>query len=371
MLLLSNAQASLTTGLQGLVSQGNTLDGNLSAFSFQQEDACTQLGTLNTSIEDYIASIETLYAQVTSSLSLTQEDLTSLDDLSAISRSMAEESVRIALELNSIEAVADLFEYRAGLSAVLRLSDDIGTMTDRILEMANRILVMADNIGTMADRIVVTIGLQSSNMQFIQASLLTTEQNMVALSGSFSSIAYNLSLGQVASDGDALHNDMQMTLLTNFNMADELSDLQAQSTLLMGKVVSLYTFASVNSAVASHYINSDTLTYFSDLSEINRALAKSIENYARTIQLLAPLTETSVLSDATASMLRLAQDIKIMADRIMEMSDKIIVMADNIGEMNGRIVEVEGIQTSNMAYTIDSLTESQNIMIALIESYGL
>lgn len=371
MLFLTSAHASLTTDLQELVSQGDTLDGDLSAFSFEQENACTQLGTLNTSLEDYIGGIEALYAQLDSPLSLAQEDLTSLDDLSAISRSMAEESTRIALELNSIESVADLFEYRAGLSAMLRLSDDIGTMADRILEMANRILAMADNIGSMADKIVFTITLQSSNMQFIQASMLTTQQNMVALNTSLSSIAYNLSLGQIESDGDALHSDMQTTILTNLNMADELSRLQAQSAQLMGKVVSLYTFASLNSAMASHYINGDTLTYFSDLSEINRALAQSIENFAQTVKLIAPLTETPVLSDSTASMLRLAQDIKVMADRIMEMSDKIIVMADNIGQMSDRIVEVEGIQTSNMAYTVDSLTISQNIMIGLIQSYGL
>lgn len=370
-LFMVNAHASFSTGLQSLVSQGNTLDANLSAFSFNEGDDCSQLGTLNTSIETYIESIETIYAQLSSPLSLTQGDLTSLDDLSNISRSMAQESARLALELNSIESVADLFEYRAGLSAMLRLSDDIGTMADRILEMANRILVMADNIGSMADKIVFTITLQSTNMQFIQTSLLTTQENLAALNSSLSSIVYNLTLGQIQSDGDALNSDMQMTILTNLNMADELSQLQVQSAQLMGQVGSLYTFVSMNSAVASHYINGDTLTYFSDLSEIHRALALSTENFAQTVQLLAPLTSTPVLSDATNSMLKLVQDIKLMSDRIMEMSDKIIVMADNIGVMSQRIVDVEGVQASNMAYTVDSLTTAQNITVGIIESYGL
>lgn len=370
-LFMVKAHASFTTDMQNLVNQGNSLDSNLSAFSFDQGDDCSQLGTLNTSIEAYIESIETVYVQISSPLSLTQEDLTSLDDLSNISRSMAQESARIALELNSIESVADLFEYRAGLSAMLRLSDDIGTMADRILEMANRILVMADNIGSMADKIVFTITLQSTNMQFIQASLLTTQENMAALNSSLSSMVYNLTLGQIQSDGDALNSDMQTTILTNLNMADELSQLQAQSAQLMGQVISLYTFVSINSAMASHYINGDTLTYFSDLSEINKALAQSTENFAQTVQLLAPLTSTPVLSDATNSMLKLVQDIRLMSDRIMEMSEKIIVMADNIGVMSDRIVEVEGIQASNMAYTVDSLTTAQNITVGIIESYGL
>ncbi|UPT78363.1 hypothetical protein MN086_04260 [Sulfurovum sp. XGS-02] len=366
-----NAHAAFSTDMQSLVNQGNSLDSNLSSFSFDQGDDCSQLGTLNTSIETYIESIEMVYAQLSSPLSLTQGDLTSLDDLSNISRSMAQESMRIALELNSIESVADIFEYRAGLSAVLRLSDDIGTMADRILEMANRILIMADNIGSMADKIVFTMTLQSTNMQFIQASLLTTQENIGALTSSLSSVVYNLTLDQIQSDGDTLDSDMQTTILTNLNMADELNQLQAQSAQLMGKVVSLYTFVSINSAMASHYINGDTLTYFSDLSEIHRALAQSTENFARTVQLLAPLTSTPILSDATNSMLELVQDIRIMSDRIMEMSAKIIVMADNIGVMSNRIVEVEGIQASNMAYTVDSLTTAQNITINTIESYGL
>jgi hypothetical protein len=69
---------------------------------------------------------------------------------------MAAASGRLALEINDISAVAELFEYRAALSAMLALSDDIGAMADRIVEMADRILVMADNIGLMADRIMVT-----------------------------------------------------------------------------------------------------------------------------------------------------------------------------------------------------------------------
>lgn len=45
---------------------------------------------------------------------------------------------------------------RAALSAILRLSDDIGTITNCILEMGDQILAMADNIGMEADQILVT-----------------------------------------------------------------------------------------------------------------------------------------------------------------------------------------------------------------------
>jgi len=370
-LLFGTAQAALTDSLQGLVAQGGTLDGNLSAFSFVSGGSCSQLGSLNTSLEAYIAGIEAVAAGLTAPLSLTQDDLTSLDDLSALAASMAGEAVRLSTELNTIDGAADLVEYRAGLSAMLRLSDDIGTMADRILEMADRILLMADNIGTMADRIVYTMGLQSANLAFIESAIITTQQNMAQLNASVSTIVYNLTLGQIVNDGGALATDLNATLLTETNMADELSRLEGRVALVETALVSLTALASANSAVASHYINGDTLTYITDLSAINRALAQSIDAYAAAINQLAPLTQTPVLSDATASMLRLAADIKVMGDRIMQMSSKIIVMADNIGIMSGRIVEAQGILNDDMAVTAASLGASQRIMIGVIGTYGL
>jgi hypothetical protein len=136
-------------------------------------------------------------------------------------------------------------------------------------------------------------------------------------------------------------------------------------------LVGLVVLVNTDSAEASHYLDGDTLTYLTDLSEINLALAMSIETYADSINQMAPLTQTPVLSDATASMLRLAQDIKVMGDRIMEMSAKIVVMADNIGLMSGRIVEVQGIMNDDMALTAASVNASQRIIVDVIGTYGL
>jgi hypothetical protein len=370
-LLFGTAQATLTEDLQGLVGQGDALDADLGAFSFETGGTCSQLGTLNTSIEDYIAGIEALGAQLSEPLSLTQEDLTSLEDLSALARSMAEESLRLALEVQSIDDAADLVEYRAGLSAMLRLSDDIGTMADRILEMADRILLMADNIGAMADKIVYTITLQSANMAVIEAAMLTTQENMVRLNASLTTIAYNLTLGQLVSNGGVLASDMNSTVLDESNMASELVRLESEAASMEASLVGLFVLINTDSGDASHYLDGDTLTYFTDLSEINLALAMSIERYADSINQAAPLTQTPVLSDATASMLRLAQDIKVMGDRIMEMSARIVVMADNIGIMSGRIVEVQGMMNDDMALSAASLGASQRIIVDVIGAYGL
>ena len=96
-----------------------------------------------------------------------------------------------------------------------------------------------------------------------------------------------------------------------------------------------------------------------------------MESYANIIEQLAPLTDTVILSDATATMLQLTKDIGIMSDRIMKMTNNIYIMADNIGLMSDNIVTTQNIQMTNVALTKSSLLTSQSIMITVIKNFGL
>ena len=106
-----------------------------------------------------------------------------------------------------------------------------------------------------------------------------------------------------------------------------------------------------------------------DLSTINKSLSLALATYANTINQIAPLTQTPVLSDATASMLRLATDIGKMSDRIMEMTDKIIVMADNVGLMSDRIVTTQDLQKTNMDLTGSSLLTAQSVTLTVVKNF--
>jgi len=362
--------ADIHADLQGLLNQTNTLNSELANFTFNQEGSCAQMRTLNQSIEDNTLTIKNITDSM-SSFSVTDTDLNVLDDLSSLSQNMSVESVRLSMELNTISDTAELFEYSAGLNAILQLSQDIGAMADRILEMADRILVMADNIGLMADRIIATQVIQNQNIALTQSSILLTQQNMVLLSDSLSTVAYNLTLGQIINNTEALSNEMNQTTLTSTNMQTELASIQAQTVTLLGNMTTLLDIMVTNSAQVSHYINADTLTMLGDLTVIHRALSISLESYANTIEQLAPLTDTVILSDATATMLQLTKDIGVMSDRIMQMTDKIYIMADNIGLMSDNIVTTQNIQMTNVALTESSLLTSQSIMITVIKNFGL
>jgi hypothetical protein len=363
-------RADIHTDLQNLLNQTNALNSTLETLTFNQEGSCAQMRTLNQSIEEHTLTIKNI-TETISSFSVSDTDLDVLDDLSSLSQNMSVESVRLSMELNTITDTAELFEYSAGLNAMLQLSQDIGAMADRILEMADRILVMADNIDLMADRIITTQMIQNQNIALTQSSILLTQQNMVLLSDSLSTIAYNLTLGQIINNTDLLSNEMNQTTLTNTNMQNELASLQSQTVFLLESMTNLLDLMVTNSTKMSHYINADTLTMLGDLSVIHRALSASLENYAHTIEQLAPLTDTVILSDATATMLQLTKDIGVMSDRIMQMTAKIYIMADNIGLMSDNIVTTQNIQMTNVALTKSSLLTSQSIMITVIKNFGL
>jgi len=363
-------RADIHTDLQGLVVEGNNLKDELVNFTFYQDAACMRMGTFNRSIEDFTLGV----ANVTSSMtafSVTDADIDAVASLSYLVQNMSVESVRLSMELTDITATTELFEYKAGLDAILQLSQDIGAMADRILEMADRILMMADNIGAMADRIITTQVIQSQNLAATQSSILITQQNMVLLSDSLSTIAYNLTLAQIVDDANVLSIAMSAVDLNSVNMEVELTNIQTQTSALLNRTTALLDTVVTNSAKISHYINADTLSMLGDLSRIYTSLGSALEAYSGTIERIAPLTDTVILSDATDTMLQLTKDIGVMSDRIMEMTDKIFIMADNIGLMADRIVETQTIQMNNVALTQSSLLSSQSIMISVIKNFGL
>lgn len=362
---------TLATSLATLVTQGQAVDTQLAGITLTSSNNCTELGSASTSVRDWLNATNTVYAGITTTLTIDTATLTSIDSLSNLSVSVANRAKTLSQSLTSLETTTDLFEYEASLAAMLRLSNDIGSMANRIGDMADRILVMGNNIGLMADRILITQQLQNSNVVLTQNSILTTQQNMVALSDTVDTLGYNATLAGLVTQANSLLASMSGVTLTTSNMGTELARIQSLTGSYLTNVVSLYTRIAQDSAFASNYINGDTLTMTGDLSIVNRALAASLQTFASSVNQLAPSTSTSVLSSAVASMLRLNSDIGTMANRIVEMGDRIIVMADNIGLMSGRIVDTQTLQQTNIEYTQASLLTATNVTVTVIKNYGL
>lgn len=369
--MATNAASPLATDLQALVTQANSINTLLSGMSLNSDNSCSELGNAIATVESMTSSVEAVSGGLSAPVSMDLDVLKALDNLSLTSAGISASLPLLSADITSISTVSSQADIQASLDAMLKLSDDVGEMADRILEMADKILVMADNIGLMADRILLTQQIQSTNMALTQSTILTTQQNIILLSGTVDTSVYNNSLSSLISTGNVLSLDMSAAQLTETNMATELADFETRVDAYLNSVMLMVAIVNSDNLIATNFLSGDTLTMLGDLSVINAALAASLNAYAQTVNTLAPNTDVVVLNDSVNSMLRLAADIGVMGGRIVEMGDDISIMADNIGLMAIRIVETQTLQQYNLTLTQTNLTAAQIATINVISAYGL
>lgn len=177
---------SLATDLDALVAQGSTLLATAQKTVLTSTTMATALATLGSQVDAYRNSVQgvwnTVYsASATTTFSVTDGILYDLQVLAATSGALAQELARLSAAAQVLAAATSLTTLQSAMATTLRLSDDIGTMADRILEMAGLIMIMADNIGIMADRILATQVIQNTNVELVNDSILTTQQNTITV----------------------------------------------------------------------------------------------------------------------------------------------------------------------------------------------
>lgn len=176
--------ATLQTQLDQINTQGRALLSQIRGVRGTQLFAPLSLIGLQSASDRYAASVEALSSDIaleTGTLPVTPGVLASLSALSNNQAALSRETSR----MGSSAALANFTSPNGNLLAtyatILRLSDDIGVMADRIGEMADRILIMADKIGEMADRILVTQQIQSANLALTFDMILKTQENMLLM----------------------------------------------------------------------------------------------------------------------------------------------------------------------------------------------
>jgi hypothetical protein len=176
----------LTQDLNTLVLQGNDLLASMTKIVLTSLTMSTQLTTFESSVSTYLLNVGTVYKTVagavgTSTFSITNEMLLPLQTLSTITASLGSGLLGFSQTVANLSSATSLATLDSSMTAMLQLSDDIGTMANRILEMADKILLMADNIGIMADRILATQVIQSDNLVVLSDALLQSQQNTILL----------------------------------------------------------------------------------------------------------------------------------------------------------------------------------------------
>jgi hypothetical protein len=366
-----NAQATLATDLQALLTEANSLKTKLAGTTLTADNICGPLKSAKSASSTHINNIATVNSSLASPITLDTGMLTTLDSLSSAYVGIGSEAVRLSTSLNTLSASVDQLNTAEGISLMLALSDDIGTMADRIGEMADRILVMSDNIGLMADRIITTQNIQSSNLNLTLQNTLTAQTNVINLVSQIDTSVYNTDLLNQLSISTLLETDMNAVVLTAVNSATELARIETSVASLKSTVTSLNSLIDVNAVMSTMTVNQQSMITLADLSGKVAALATALKGYTVALNSINSVTATPTLAASVDSILNMSSDIGLMANSIGEEADLILEMADNIGLQADQIVLTQQLQSTNIVATESALLSSQVTMINLIVKYGL
>ncbi|TNF38026.1 MAG: hypothetical protein EP315_01785 [Gammaproteobacteria bacterium] len=365
------AQANLASDIQNLNTEASALKTYMAGINLNADAVCGPLLQANNMARDLINSITHVSDSLAAPLQVDADVLTALDSLFVTGTGIANEALSLSVDVNALSTTANALTIKDGITAMLQLSDDIGTMADRIGEMADKILVMSDNIGLMADRILVTQELQNQNVALTTRSILQTQTNMLTLVSIFETASYDVTFDSLLVQGELLAARMMAVAFNPFTMDDQLRAVAADVNLYLQQIKTANDALSADSAANTAYITSDTLIKLANLPLMLTSLATAIDGYVIAIEGLQAVTTKPNLYDSLKSMLALSADIGVMANRILEMGDTILAMADNIGLQADQILATQSAMNVSIASTQTSILGAQEMAIGMIAFWNL
>ena len=367
----SAALADLGADLQDLNSQADALHAHLEGTELTAEDICAPLNQANAMSRDMVDSIESIDGSLAAPLQTDAAVYDALDDLIATSLDIANEGLRLSVDLEALSGTAEMITIKDGIAAMLQLSADIGTMADRIGAMSDNILVMSDNIGLMADRILQTQQLQNQNVALTTDSILQTQTNMLTLVSVIEDASYELSFDGLIHDGNKLAAEMGALTFSPWRLHSQLEAVAADVRAFREDVQAVHDTVINDSTTNTIHVSYDALMQLGNLSLMLKAMGDAVDGYVIAITGMEPMTSTATLTDAMGSMLQLSGDIGVMSNRILEMADQILVMSDNIGMQADQILSTQAMMNTNVAVTQTSILEAQEMVIRIIEKREL
>ncbi len=206
--------ATLSYAEEAVYAEGlSILTDDAKVLNTMAMESLQKIATSDEALEEYSQKVEALSQELGELLKSTNSEFASKDDaLVAMDKieNISSQAVVLAKTITYLSShqgdnVSDSYEttLKSVSKTVLRLSDDIGVMADRILDMA-------DKIGVMADRIVTTQEIQSRNLgattQLIAMSMNLSSRELQSMkSGGVQSSdsIQNSSRGSMQSAGQA------------------------------------------------------------------------------------------------------------------------------------------------------------------------
>ena len=372
-LLSAPARADVATDLQALNTQATALQTYLEGVQLNADSAtlCGPLVQANNLARDMVNSITAVDESLAAPLQLDADVLGGIEGLSNTTLSLANEALRLSVDLQSLSTAVDMITLKDALAAMLQLSTDIGSMADRIGEMADNILVMSDNIGLMADRILLTQELQNRNVELTINSILQTQTNTLALVSVVEDSSYDVDFARLISEGELLAARMSAVAFSPWTLDDQLAAVRDDVKVFLAELQSVQDALVNDSTMNTLDISYDALIQLGNLSLMLTSLAGAVDGYVIAIEGLQAFTSSATLADAMHSMLMMSADIGILSNTILQMADNILVMSDNIGMQADQIVLTQQTMNLNVATTQTAILGAQQMAIGIIAARSL
>ena len=367
------ARADVATDLQALNTQATALQSYLEGVQLNADSAtlCGPLVQANNLARDMVNSITAVDESIAAPLQLDADVLAGIEGLSNTTLSLANEALRLSVDLQSLSTAVDMITLKDALAAMLQLSTDIGAMTDRIGEMADNILVMSDNIGLMADRILLTQELQNRNVELTINSILQTQTNTLALVSVVEDSTYELDFARLISEGDLLAARMGAVAFSPWTLDDQLAAVRDDVKVFLAELQSVQDALVNDSTMNTLDISYDALIQLGNLSLMLTSLATAVDGYVIAIEGMQAFTSSATLADALHSMLAMSADIGSLSNTILQMADRILLMSDNIGMQADQIVLTQQAMNLNVATTQSAILGAQQMAIGIIAARSL
>ncbi len=366
-----HAKATVTSDIQILVSQANSLQSQLVDINLTADVICAPLVTAGQATGTLLESIEAVNGSLVAPITIDDSLMAALEDLSMTNVQISDQALRLGTDLQLLAPSVDALSIKDGLTAMLQLSDDIGAMADRIGEMADKILIMADNIGVMADRIMLTQEIQSQNLALTQQSILQTQTNMLTLVSVAETASYDLDLNSLVMQGELLAADLAATVFSPLTIKYQLADAADDVHAFLAQVKAMEDSLEVLSAGSTVSVDSSTLTSLVNLSIMATSVSTVLDGYILAVESMQMLLSDRNLDASLTSMLAMSADIGMLANSILEMADLILVMADNIGMTADQIILTQELQSGYLAISQASILATQEMAIGIIVAQSL
>jgi len=372
-LLSAPARADVATDLQALNTQATALQSYLEGVQLNADSTplCGPLVQADNMARDMVNSITAVDESLAAPLQLDADVLAGIEGLSNTTLSLANEALRLSVDLQSLSTAVDMITLKDALAAMLQLSTDIGSMADRIGEMADNILVMSDNIGLMADRILLTQELQNQNVELTINSILQTQTNTLALVSVVEDSSYDVDFARLISEGELLAARMSAVAFSPWTLDDQLAAVRDDVKVFLAELQSVQDALVNDSTMNTLDISYDALIQLGNLSLMLTSLAGAVDGYVIAIEGLQAFTSSATLADAMHSMLMMSADIGILSNTILQMADNILVMSDNIGMQADQIVLTQQTMNLNVATTQTAILGAQQMAIGMIAARNL